>query len=195
MTSFKTLGRLDSSRGWKEGPEERQGCWGPQLHAIRIAKAWLFGAGETARWPFFFVFCLGGLHNLCFLEPPEKHRKRIFQARKMRKQWWKNCKKNWDREFLKIFMFAVNTCIGCSTCLLLWSTCHQKRLSPPQMLSANEFELNLCFHRFVDHYLRTNYCNNGAPKKMADSTHSYLHDHSLVVCRHMFQQCVKIGLW
>ena len=126
MTSFKA-GRLDSSRGWKERPEERQGCWGPQLHAIRIAKAWLFGGG----WKRPGDPSLGVLPRCFQKNLPRNTEKRPFFLKQ--EKWgftmmFNKCvRKTESLTISEFFMFAVNICIGCSTCLLLWSACHQKR--------------------------------------------------------------------
>lgn len=199
MTSFKALGRLDSSRGRKERPEERQGCWGPQLHAICIAKAWLFGGGwkqpgdpSLGVWPRCFLGFLprNTVQNVHF----------FWSTKNFQKQWWVPSAFEKLRVWQFLKFFAVCSEISAArlrkTCLLLpVSTCHQ-RLNPPHMLSANEFERKI--FAFTDFFMII--FAQTTPQKKKGWLYTFmrdinLHNHSLVVCHHMSQQCVKIGLW
>ena len=174
MTSFKALGRLDSSRGWKERPEERQGCWGPQLHAIRIAKAWLFDGGwKQPGDPSRRVFDLGVFWGSS--RETQKNVQFFLKHEKFSETMMKQVRsKNWEFDNFWIFLqFAVNTCSQAAlrkTCLLLPVAHVIKGLAlhkcwKPQWIWGKNF----CFHRLVDDYLRATMARK---RKRADSTHS-----------------------
>ena len=176
--------------GWILQEAEKKG-----LKNVRVV-------GGPSQVTLLWVFYLGVFWNL----PRNTKNGHFFLSLKnFRKQWWNKCVRKTEIDnFWKLYVSSLQWIPAArllTPCLLL-PVAHVKSKAralhicwKPQWIWAK----NLCFHRLVDDYLRANYCNNGPQKKkgwlytfMRDIN---LHHHSLVVCHHMSQQCVKIGLW